>query len=79
MTYNLIVCGLPGSILTKTLLNVVKSLESDNVTVEYVDIESNLDYVYKYTIRNSPTLLVFKNGELWKQMNLPINKENILV
>lgn len=78
MKYHLIVCGTPHSLLAKSLLTLVKTLESDNITVEYVDIETNLDYIYKYSIRNSPTLLVFKDGELWKQMNLPIIKENIL-
>lgn len=78
MIYNLVVCGSPGSILTKTLLNVVKTLESNNVKVSFINIEEELDYVYEYSIRNSPTLLVFRDGDLWKKMNLPIVKENIL-
>lgn len=79
MNYKLIVCGNPNTILSRTLFNVVKTLETSDIEVSFVDIEEEKDYVYKYSIRNSPTLLVFKDGQLWKKMNLPIAKENILV
>lgn len=78
MSYHLIVCGTKYSILSNTLFNLVSTLKTDNVSVEFVDIEENIDIVYKYTIRSSPILLVFKDGVLWKNMQLPINKENIL-
>lgn len=55
-------CG-PCRMLGPVIEEIAKEYEG-KVVVGKVDVDSNQDYAAKYGVRNIPTVLVFKNGEV---------------
>ena len=51
---------------------------SEKAVVGKVDIDSNQEYAAKYGVRNIPTLLVFKNGEVVDKLVGAVPKSQIL-
>lgn len=68
-------CG-PCKVLGKTL-EQVKS-EREDVTVVPVDIEENDDLVESFKIRNVPTIVIYKDGEVVTTFNGAVTKDRIL-
>ena len=52
-------CGMLGPVIEE----VAKEYEG-KVVVGKVDVDSNQEFAAKYGVRNIPTVLVFKNGEV---------------
>ena len=48
----------------KPVLEEIAKEYEGKVVVGKVDVDSNQDYAAKYGVRNIPTVLVFKNGEV---------------
>ncbi|WP_040358131.1 thioredoxin [Capnocytophaga sp. oral taxon 338] len=55
-------CG-PCRMLGPVIEEVAKEYEG-KVVVGKVDVDSNQEFAAKYGVRNIPTVLVFKNGEV---------------
>lgn len=48
----------------KPILNELSETYKDKAVVATCDVEENNDIAVKYTIRNVPTILFFKDGEI---------------
>ena len=65
----------------RMLAPVIEEIASENegkITVGKVNVEENPDLARKYRVMSSPTVLVFKNGELTATSVGMDSKENIL-
>jgi thiol-disulfide isomerase/thioredoxin len=78
--YKLIVCGIKGSTLSRSLFKLCLELpnKGNYVEVFFVNVEEEKEYVYEYNINVIPSLLVFENNEFVKKMTLPIKAEDII-
>ena len=78
--YKLLVCGIKGSTLSRSLFKLCSELPNTehNIEVVFINVEEQKEYVYEYNINVIPSLLVFENNEFIKKMNLPIKVEEIL-
>jgi len=78
--YKLIVCGIKGSTLSRSLFKLCMELpiKGNYVEVLFVNVEEEKEYVYEYNINVVPSLLVFENGLFLKKMILPIKAEDII-
>lgn len=67
------------------ILEEVKQRLGDQVSIIKIDVDQNQLVAAKYQVRNVPTLIIFKNGQIrWRQAGVfPVNelerllKENI--
>jgi thioredoxin 1 len=69
-------CG-PCKQLSPTMDEVSSEL-GNNVTVCKMDADENLDFVKSLNVRNIPTLLFYKNGELVERVTGLKSKKEIL-
>ena len=66
-------CKTMGPILEK-----VKSVVSDTVTILKVDVDKNPTLAAQYQVRGVPTLLIFKDGKIkWRQSGVVSDTELI--
>ncbi len=76
-------CG-PCRMLHPIIDEIEKEL-GDKVVVAKVDVDSNQEYAAKYGVRNIPTVLIFKGGEIAEKQvgvapkNVYLDKLNALL
>ena len=70
-------CG-PCRMLSPIVDEVAEEAENLNLIVTKVNVDDNVEIAKNYGVSAIPTLLVFKNGELYKKSVGLVSKEEIL-
>ena len=70
-------CG-PCRMLSPIVDEVAEEAENLNLIVAKVNVDDNVEIAKNYGVSAIPTLLVFKNGELYKKSIGLVSKEEIL-
>ena len=69
------------SFSTRTIAPIIDELHNDldgQAVIGKLDVDSNSDTSVKYGVRNIPTLLVFKNGEVVDKMVGVVPKSQLM-
>lgn len=66
-------CNTQGKILTELAYEI-----GDKVLIAKLDVDENRNIALKYGIRSIPTLLIFKNGNVVKQLIGVTGKKEII-
>lgn len=60
------------------IIDEISSEVNENILICKMEAESNMDFCKKYEVRNIPTLLLFKNGEVVDRSTGIKSKRDIL-